>query len=160
MTEWKEYLLGQAERNQMCTPFFDALKGCQSKVNAIRLYKKNVTWAAENNYPPLNVLRRDFPGYESEGIFVDRVFDGQLFKKQQVYVLHNCSGRITIDINTEHQSIPMLYIANGCNLIIERAEGEDKLPISVPVYVFGSNNVVAKDTNRIHFRIYRKHVKE
>lgn len=159
MTDWKKYLLTMAEKSQMCKPFRDSLVQCEDKASAVKLYHRNITWACENNYPPLDVIRGEFSSFRAMGLFVDCVFTGQLFKLQQSYALHHCKGLITVDIDFENANIPMLYVANDCDLIVERAKGEDELPIVVPIYIFGNSKVVAKDTDRVHFRIYHKQVK-
>ena len=147
MTSWKEYLLRQARLNSMCTENIDALKACETKADAIALYKKTIDWALEKNYPPVNFIRNEFGDCEDLGIFVDKTFYGEVLNEHQCYVFHNCRGHIAVDINIEKKIIPMLYFANGCNISVSCVS-----EIRVPLYIFGENNIHADDT----FRIYRK----
>ena len=147
MTSWKEYLLRQARLNSMCTENIDALRACETKADAIALYKKTIDWALEKNYPPVNFIRNEFGDCEDLGIFVDKTFYGEVLNEHQCYVFHNCRGHITVDINIEKRIIPMLYFANGCNISVSCVS-----EIRVPLYIFGENNIQADDT----FRRYRK----
>lgn len=156
MSEWKKYLLRLAAKDKMCAPYRHALSECDSKEAAISLYKKDIDWALLNDYPTLKDLREEFVGYERNGIFIDHIFSGETFKQQQCYVLHHCFGEVAVDINLKEAIIPMIYLANGCKLTIRRANIENKYPITVPVYVFGENEVVAEDTSNISFRVYEK----
>lgn len=152
----KEYLLRLARLNSMCPENIEALKLCHTKAEAISLYKKTVDWALEKNYPPVNFIRNEFGDCEDQGIFIDRVFNGELLNEHQCYVFHNCRGRITVDINVSLKIIPMLYFANGCDLAVERAKGSHTLPIRVPLYIFGDNHVVAEDDNGVTFKKYQR----
>ena len=151
MTSWKEYLLRQARLESMCTENMDALRVCETKADAVALYKKTIDWALEKNYPPINFIRNEFGDCEDLGIFVDRKFYGEILNEHQCYVFHNCRGHITVDINIEKRIIPMLYFANGCNLRITRAETLQSSHIKVPLYIYGDNTVIAKDTGNITF---------
>lgn len=147
MTSWKEYLLRQARLESMCTENMDALRACETKADAVALYKKTIDWALEKNYPPVNFIRNEFGDCEDLGIFVDKTFYGEILNEHQCYVFHNCRGHITVDINIQKKVIPMLYFANGCNISVSCTS-----QIKVPLYIFGENNIEADDT----FRIYRK----
>lgn len=147
MTSWKEYLLRQARLESMCTENIDALRVCETKADAVALYKKTIDWALEKNYPPVNFIRSEFGDCEDLGIFIDKTFYGEILNEHQCYVFHNCRGHVSVDINLEKKIIPMLYFANGCNISVSCAS-----QIKVPLYIFGENNIEADDT----FRIYRK----
>lgn len=131
----------------MCTENIDALRVCETKADAIALYKKTIDWALEKNYPPVNFIRNEFGDCEDLGIFIDKTFNGELLNEHQCYVFHNCRGHIAVDINIEKKIIPMLYFANGCNISVSCVS-----EIRVPLYIFGESNIQANDT----FRIYRK----
>ena len=153
---WKEYLLRQARLNSMCLEQLDALRECETKDEAVNLYKKTIDWALERNYPPVNFIRNEFGNCEGLGVFVDRVFHGELLNDQQCFIFHNCRGHITVDLNTYFKTIPMLYFANGCEMTITQSDPHSPLPIKVPLYIFGDNRIVAEDTKDIQFRIYKK----
>ena len=151
MTSWKEYLLRQARLESMCTENMDALRACETKADAVALYKKTIDWALEKNYPPVNFIRNEFGDCEDLGIFVDKDFHGELLDEHQCYVFHNCRGHITVDLNVEKKIIPMLYFANGCNISVTRADSPHSLPIRGPLYIYGENTIIAKDTGNITF---------
>lgn len=148
---WKEYLLRMGRLDSMCLENIEALRICQTKEEAISLYKKTVDWALEKNYPSIEFIRKEFCGYESEGLFIDKVFHGELLNEHQCYVFHNCSGHIAVDINIEKRIIPMLYFANGCQLSVGRANSAHTMPIRVPLYIYGENTIVADDDEDIIF---------
>lgn len=152
MTSWKEYLLRQARLNSMCTENMDALRACETKADAVALYKKTIDWALEKNYPPVNFIRNEFGDCENLGVYIDRTFNGELLNEHQCYVFHNCRGHIAVDINIEKRIIPMLYFANGCDLSISRADTPHTLPIRVPLYIFGENTIEANDSDDITFK--------
>ena len=156
MTSWKEYLLRQARLESMCTENMDALRVCETKADAVALYKKTIDWALEKNYPPVNFIRNEFGDCENLGVYIDRTFNGDLLDEHQCYVFHNCRGHISVDINLEKKIIPMLYFANGCDLSISRADTPHTLPIRVPLYIFGENNISAEDNNDVTFKKYQR----
>ena len=156
MTSWKEYLLRQARLESMCTENMDALRACETKDDAVALYKKTIDWALEKNYPPVNFIRNEFGDCEHLGIIIDKTFNGELLNEHQCYVFHNCKGHITVDINIPLKIIPMLYFANGCDLSISRADTPHTLPIRVPLYIFGENNISAEDNNDVTFKKYQR----
>lgn len=151
MTAWKEYLLRQARLNSMCTENIDALRACETKDDAVALYKKTIDWALEKNYPPVNFIRNEFGDCENLGVYIDRTFNGELLNDHQCYVFHNCKGHITVDLNVEKKIIPMLYFANGCNISVTRADAPHTLPIRVPLYIYGANRIEAQDSSDITF---------
>lgn len=140
----------------MCTENIDALRACETKADAIALYKKTIDWALEKNYPPVNFIRNEFGDCENLGVYIDKTFNGELLNEHQCYVFHNCRGHITVDLNTYFKIIPMLYFANGCEMTITQSDPHCPLPIKVPLYIFGENKIVANDDDDIIFRIYRK----
>ena len=153
---WKEYLLRQARLNSMCLDNLDALRACQTKAEAVNLYKKTIDWALERNYPPVNFIRNEFGNCEDLGIFIDKDFHGELIDEHQCYVFHNCRGTIMVEMNVSEKIIPMLYFANGCNMTVKRSHKPHTMPIKVPLYIFGSNTVIANNSDDILFRTYIK----
>lgn len=148
---WKEYLLRQARLSSMCTENLDALKSCETKEEAISLYKKTVDWALERDFPPLIILRKEFGNFEKLGLFVDHDFNGELLNEHQCYIFHNCRGHIKVDLNLSEKIIPMLYFANGCDMMITRFESHGPFSIKVPLYIYGDNNIVADNNEDIIF---------
>lgn len=140
----------------MCTENIDALRAVQSKAEAVALYKKTIDWALEKNYPPVNFIRNEFGDCEDQGVFIDKVFNGELLNEHQCYVFHNCRGHITVDIDIPLKIIPMLYFANGCNISVTRANTPHTLPIRVPLYIFGDNSITAENDDDVTFKKYCK----
>ena len=148
---WKEYLLRQARLNSMCTENVEALRACETKEEAVALYKKTIDWALEKGFPSINFIRNEFGDCEDLGVFVDRDFHGELLDEHQCYVFHNCRGDIKVDLNVSKAIIPMLYFANGCNISVIRADTPHTLPIRVPLYIYGENRIKAEDNDDIIF---------
>lgn len=135
----------------MCEENFEWLKACETKGQAVYLYKKTIDWALEKNFPPINFIRNEFSECENLGLFVDVDFHGELLDEHQCYVFHNCRGYITVDLNVVRKIIPMLYFANNCNMRIFRADSPHTLPIKVPIYIYGENSILAEDSDDIIF---------
>lgn len=171
--DWKDILIESAKDKRMCKDNFLELVKCENKERAIALYKKSIDWALENEYPSLNDLYTYFSECEKYGIFVGKCLSDTELSDLLVYVIHACTGKITVSMNEEKANIPMLYIANGCSIGIECTQNNE-YPIMIPVYVFGNNSVriiehtntetvvnfVDNDTTEIYtknaiFRIYK-----
>lgn len=142
----------------MCQENRAALSVVETKEEAIRLYKKTIDWALEEGFPKIDTLRRHFSDCESEGVFVDRVFHGEVLDSLPVYVFHNCSGMIHTGLNVGKRIIPMLYFANGCDMSV-RPSGPRGLGTYIPLYIFGDSRVAARDSADAVFRVYKFDVK-
>lgn len=136
----------------MCEDNRAYLSACETKEDAIRLYKQTIDWALEEDYPSLDFLRKEFGDQESQGLFVDRIFNGEVLNEHQVYVFHNCKGTIRVGLNLEKKIIPMCYFANDCDMTILGCKSAQSLPDRVPLYIFGKNKIVAENTLSIVFR--------
>lgn len=158
---WKTYLQQQARKHNMCADNRAYLSVCETKEDAIRLYKQTIDWALEEGYPSLDFLRKEFANMQGEGIFIDQHFNGQPLSEHQVYIFHNCTGTIRVGLNLAKKIIPMCYFANNCDMTILGFEGEsDFAPSRVPLYIFGENNIQAKNSPTAEFRIYKHDVKK
>lgn len=156
---WKDILLRNGKLNSMCAENIAALKECETKSDAIELYKKTINWALERDYPSLEVLREEFAECHSDGIFVDHTFNGEILNEHQVYVFHNCRGTIKVGLNMDKAIIPMLYFANNCEMTVEGINATRIMPDIVPCYVFGYNDISAHNDINAIFRIHREEVK-
>ena len=152
--EWKKRLRREASAYGMCRENRDALESLDTKEEAIALYKKTIDWALEKGYPRFSTIQRDFCDCERYGIFVNKVFHGELLDDQQVYVFHHCSGRVRTGLNVGKKIIPMMYFANGCDITISGA-GPAGLAVRVPLYVFGQNSVFAQSSEDVVFTTYK-----
>lgn len=127
----------------MCDEGRDILIGCETKVDALRLYKARADWSLKRNFPSLDFIRSEFAGMEDEGLYVDKTFHGELLNDRQSYFLHHCDGEISLNINREKRIIPMIYVANGCRLRLRRTGGfPSPLKLKIPIYVFGDTNQI------------------
>lgn len=157
---WKAYLQQQAKVHRMCADNRAYLYACETKEDAIRLYKQTIDWALEEQYPDIDFLRKEFSTQQSQGFFVDHHFDGEVLNEHQVYVFHHCTGTIRVGLNLAKKIIPMCYFANNCDMTILGFEGERIFPDRVPLYIFGENTIVAHNTPTTEFRIYRHNTKK
>lgn len=157
---WKVYLEREARAHKMCADNRAYLSACETKEDAIRLYKQTIDWALEEQYPPLEFLREQFSSHQSNGIYIDHHFDGEILNEHQVYVFHNCTGHIRVGLNVSKSIIPMLYFANGCKMTVENLEDDFGVISQVPLYIFGKNNIVPQNTSISEFRVYHHNIKK
>lgn len=151
---WKQTLRREASLHHMCEENRTALASADSKTDAVRLYKKTIDWALEEGYPRLDTLRKYFSDCESEGVFIDRHFNNEDLRDQQVYVFHNCTGTIRVGLNVQKRIIPMLYFANDCRMTV-KSSGPAALQVRVPLYIFGDNNIIAEQSEDILCKVYK-----
>lgn len=156
---WKAYLQQQAKVHRMCADNRAYLYACETKEDAIRLYKQTIDWALEEQYPDIDFLRKEFNTQESQGFFVDHHFDGEILNEHQVYVFHHCTGTIRVGLNLAKKIIPMCYFANNCNMTILGIESEKDFADRVPLYIFGDNKVGAINSEFLDARVYQHKVK-
>lgn len=157
---WKPYLRQLARKHNMCADNRAYLSACECKEDAIRLYKQTIDWALEEGYPDLDFLRKEFANHQDDGLFIDQHFDGQTLCENQVYIFHHCTGTIRVGLNLAKKIIPMCYFANGCDMTILGLDGERAFPDRVPLYIFGENNISAKNSPTLEVRIYKHDVKK
>lgn len=157
--EWKRQLRREASAHHMCADNRHDLERVDSKIDAIRLYKKTIDWALEENYPALSTIRRDFSDCQPMGIYVDHEFHGETLDEQQVYVFHNCRGVIKTGLNADKRIIPMLYFANGCDMAVQASGPALTGAIRVPLYVFGPNKVSAEHSKDLECITYKYNTK-
>lgn len=156
MQELKETLLDMARKSGVCTDGYGKMLRLSDKGELVDYYLTIPDWCLERNFPDLQTLRDHFSDVTEKGVFVGRTFDGEEFSSRQAYVFHDCNGTIRVAMDIENAIIPMLYIANGCRLriICDRQEYSG-MPIPVPVYVFGDNEVETFGSDCATFRIYK-----
>lgn len=156
---WKSYLQRLARIKGMCDDNRAYLSACETKTDAIRLYKQTIDWALEENYPDFEFIKKEFSNSEQDGIFVNKTFNGEILNEHQVYVFHNCNGTIRVGINREKKIIPMLYFANGCKMVVDGIEDSRILADRVPLYIFGANEVNPINSDKLNARVYSHKVK-
>ena len=156
---WKTHLQHLARKHNMCADNRAYLSACETKEDAIRLYKQTIDWALEEGYPDLDFLRKEFSDQQSQGIYIDHHFENDILNEHQAYVFHHCTGTIRVGLNLAKKIIPMCYFANGCDMTILGVEEDKDYPDRVPLYIFGENKIDAKNSNTIEVRIFRSGVK-
>lgn len=156
--DWKTQLRRQASARHMCEENRLALEQVSSKEEAVSLYMKTIDWALEEGYPRLDTLREYFTDCEPYGVYIDRKFHNELFLDKSVYVFHHCSGTIRVGLNRSKRIIPMIYVANGCNLQVCAADSLG-LRTRVPIYNFGDNRVIGEDSENIICKVYNLEAK-
>lgn len=155
---WRDILVNEAVQKGMCKENLFALKHCEDKISAMMLYKKTINWALEREYPPLDFLRKEFSIFDIEGLFIDRNFDGDILNDNQCYVLHHCTGTIKVGLNLSKQIIPMIYLANDCNITIT-GFGDAAPSVKIPVFIFGNNTVNILEDKSVDFLFYNFNIK-
>lgn len=152
-TGWKKSAKADIVVNGVCEEYSELLSRAASKVEALALYKRGIDWCLENDSPSVDLLRRFKEDCAASGIFIDRHFDGELLNYHNVYVFHNCSGTIRTGLNLEKRLVPMLYFSNGCSM---RIEGASLVHVVIPLYIFGTNDIICEGDSSIEPKFYRK----
>jgi len=156
--DWIRQLRREASASGMCQENREALSSVKSLQDAIRLYKKTIDWALEVGYPSFGTLQRHFSDCGEYGVFVNREFHGEVLDDQKVYVFHHCSGWVRVGLNVAKRIIPMLYFANGCDMVLRPSRQSDH-DVRVPLYVFGENLVKPDTSGDVVFKTYKFDVK-
>lgn len=157
--EVKERLMADARVKDICGPGYEKMR--MSDIDGLVDYYLEVPdWGMERDFPSLRFLKDHFSQMEDRGVYVCRTFHGELLNDLQTYVFHHCKGTIKVGLNVGKKIIPMLYLANGCKMrIVGVGESYNKFktkPIVVPLYIFGNNDVSARDNRHVAFRQFKK----
>ncbi len=161
MKDIRTVLLHAAHEKGICADGYRQMLESADIDALIDYYVANPDWCMERNFPDLETLREHFADAGEKGVFVDRTFHGELLNDRQVYIFHNCRGKIKINLNVEKSIIPMLYFANGCNMTVDfyqpaSVSSVRRLPpVKVPIYSFGKNDVTAESDENVKFKIYK-----
>lgn len=150
----KAELMKAAKALGVCKDSYAKMRG-YDRDELINMYLHLPDWCLERNFPSLEMLRREFSDIKDKGVFVDKTFDGELFKNKPIYVFHNCKGVINVDWNVEKAIIPILYFANDCEIEVY---SNDKItvfkPTKINIIVYGENtSVIAHDGKYIKFEL-------
>lgn len=154
--ELKEQLMKSARDRGICKPGYENMRSGMLE-ELVDYYLENPDWCLERSFPDFSMIRENFSSEEMEkkGIYVGRIFSGEVFDSRQAYIFHNCKGTIYVGMDYENAVIPMLYFANGCRMIVRCNQKENILsPIRVPLYTFGHNDIKAHDGRYARFTHY------
>lgn len=152
ISELKHQLMQQARFNGICAEGYGLMRG-YDRDSLIDYYVANPDWCLERNFPDMRMLADEFSDCESKGVFVGKTFHGEQLDELQTYIFHGCKGTIKVGLNIDKSIIPMFYIANGCRLrIVGVGQWVPARSRSVvPLYIFGKNDVSAKDNAYVKF---------
>lgn len=155
MKEIKESLIHTAHAKGICAEGYRQMLESSDIDALVNYYVANPDWCLERSFPDLQTLTDKFADYEDKGVFVNKTFHGELLNDLQTYIFHNCKGTIKVGLNVDKAIIPMLYLANNCDLeIVGISEIKPIKPSEVPVYMFGQNDVSARDNEYVLFRMF------
>lgn len=135
----------EARDGGICLEGYETMRSCDRDA-MIDYYITNPDWCLERGFPDMQTLVDNFSDIEDKGVFINKQFNGEVLDELQTYIFHNCSGHIRVRLNTEKKLIPMLYFANGCDMVIECDDN-----ISVPLYIFGENDVSGNNSRAFKF---------
>lgn len=157
MNNLKEKLINTAHAKGICAEGYKRML-CSSDIDAmINYYVDNPEWCMERDFPTLPMLRNHFADISNKGVYIDHTFNGEMLNDLQTYIFHNCNGTINVGLNVDKAIIPMLYLANRCDLkIVGVGDIKPIKPSEVPVYVFGYNEVNATNNEYVKFVIYKQ----
>ncbi len=154
--ELKNTLISTAHDKGICADGYKQMLGSADADEMVDYYVANPDWCLERSFPDLQTLREHFSNVEDKGVFVDRTFHGEMLNDLQTYIFHNCKGTIKVGLNVDKAIIPMLYLANGCRLrIVGAGDSIPVIPSEVPVYLFGKNDLSARDNKFVKFTTYK-----
>lgn len=154
MDNWKNIAHKDIVAHGVCDEYSSLLSRAKTMDEAIALYKRGIDWCLEENSPSIAILRDYKDACETNGVFIDRQFHGEMLTDEQVYVFHNCRGTIRVGLNKKKRIIPMLCFANGCSMDVKGLPGSG-LQTRVPLYIFGSNRISAEQSEDIECKIYK-----
>lgn len=161
MENLKDKLIDTAKAKGICTDGYGIMLN-RDIDGLVEYYLENPDWCMERQFPDLHTLKEQFSDCEDKGIYINKTFKGEILNDKQVYVFHNCRGTIKTGLNLKKRIIPMIYICNGCRLRIvgtgDVKPGKEDERSIVPIYIFGDNDLSAKDNKYVKFNKYEKNI--
>lgn len=156
MEELKEQLIRDAQASGICDEGLHRMLDAPDVDALVEYYLANPDWCMERDYPTLDFLREHFPEIEDKGVYVEKTFEGELLNERQVYIFHRCRGTVRVGLNVEEKLIPMIYVGNGCRLKIVGEKTDKRANVTrVPIYLFGRNDIAARDNRYVKFIQFR-----
>lgn len=160
MDSLKDKLIAEAHKQGICAEGYKQMLESADVDAMVDFYVANPDWCLERNFPDMKTLREHFADVRDKGVFVGETFHGELLNDLQAYVFHNCKGTIKVGLNVDKGMAPMLYLANGCRLCVVGVGPIAKEPTQIPVYVFGKNDLSARNNRRVTFKVKEHHLIE
>lgn len=150
----KKQLMQEARANGICNNGYKDMRECDVAA-LVKYYTIHPDWCMEREYPSMDMLKECFSNYEDMGVFIEKVFNGEMLNEKQAYIFHHCRGTVRVSLNINKAIIPMLYFGNECDITIEGVNvGETRMPTIIPLYVFGENTIATKEAPFVVFRQY------
>lgn len=163
MNKFLEYVREGAAAAGICKEGEAVLAAADNFEQVLDYYLENPDWCLERNFPSLAVLRKLNSNpiakakLEEKGIFIDKDFKGEELIANQAYIFHCCGGYFTTGLNLEKSIIPMLYFANGSEVVVSGADMHFNIPLRVPVYQTASCRV--KCMHNLSYKFVRTPIK-
>ena len=155
---WQEELYKQLSNTKICnmSRYEDFVLNFKTKEDAVKFYFRSISWGLCQSYPTLDFLRSEFNEFQKLGLYLDYKFDNQILSDFQVYALHNCSGNLQVAFNLEKALCPIIYVANGCDLIIEGKPINSPKPVVYNIWSYGDNRIRTINVDNVVYKIENK----
>lgn len=148
-------IISKAKLAGICSEGEGILTSAGNKQAMVDYYLTCPDWCLEREFPSYDTLVNQFSDCQSQGVYIGERFDKQIMFDKQVYVFHNCKGVIYTGLNTDKAIIPMIYVANSCDLKIIGLDMDFADEIYVPVYSYGKNKLNLKKSQATKFKLYQ-----
>lgn len=130
-------IANQAKQRNICEEWHADLMSIKDKDQLIHMYLKGIDFCIENDFPPLDFIRKNFAGItEKHGIYIDCGF--KAIQSKKVVALGNCIGKVEIGAYGTCE----VFVRHNSRVSIE-ATGNAF--VMVNVYDSGEADVTAKD---------------
>lgn len=136
----------EAQRNGICSEWFDAMKNLTDKKALLEMYVKGIDFCLSNNYPSNDYIREHFKGeMEPFGVHLDEAL--LLQNPRTVVALGKCSGSIKVDEFT----VSEVFIKHQSDLTI-KAKGNSF--VMVDIFDDAKVYVLAADESKVCINRY------
>lgn len=151
----KDLLIAEALNKGICLQGNRQMQKREIK-SLVDYYVANPDWCLERNFPSYDILSREFGDFQDKGVYINREFNGELISGLQTYIFHNCKGVVSVAMDYEKCTIPMLYFANNCRMRVVCRQTENQYnQVRFPIYIFGKNDISARDNRYAKFLKYK-----
>lgn len=121
-------ILKEAERANVCQEFREKI---ERGMDLLTLYKQMPDWCMEQRFPSDELLEK----HQSAAVIYGKKVN--MLLSEPIYILNNCTGRITID----GYGVSRVYLGRGCRI---EAEVRDNAILILDCY---DSRVVVKKKN-------------
>ena len=135
-SNWKPHLQRLAREHKMCAENRAYLNACETKEDAIRIYKQTIDWALGGGLPDLDFLRKEFNGPRMVSLLTNTSRGNHYPSTKICLSYRHYSCRV---LTLRRRLFPMCYFANNCDMTI----GHES-PIECHISLV--KNIVAENT--------------